>query len=257
MSEAASAEHSPAFLIVGASGGIGAALCRRLAAGGARLAVAARRREPLDALASELDGLGAAEVMVADLDAREGDKVKELVAAVRERFGRLDGAAHLVGSILLKPAHLTTDREWAETLDVNLTSAFHLLRHAARAMFKTGGSIVLVSTAAARVGLPNHEAIAAAKAGVQGLALSAAASYAPRNVRVNCVAPGLVDTPLAERITGSERALETSRAMHPLGRIGRPEEVASAIAWLLDPENSWTTGQILGLDGGLADLKLR
>jgi NAD(P)-dependent dehydrogenase (short-subunit alcohol dehydrogenase family) len=116
---------------------------------------------------------------------------------------------------------------------------------------------VLCSTAAARAGFANHEAIAAAKAGVIGLTLSAAATYAPRNIRVNCVAPGLVDTPLAARITGSPAALQASTAMHALGRIGRPEDVASAMAWLLDPENSWVTGQVIGVDGGLGSLKPR
>jgi NAD(P)-dependent dehydrogenase (short-subunit alcohol dehydrogenase family) len=120
-----------------------------------------------------------------------------------------------------------------------------------------GGSVVLVSSAAARLGLANHEAIAAAKAGVIGLTLSAAATYAARGLRVNAVAPGLVRTPLTARITGSEAALKASTALHALGRIGEPEDVASAIAWLLDPAQSWVTGQVLGVDGGLATLRSR
>ena len=114
-----------------------------------------------------------------------------------------------------------------------------------------GGSIALVSSAAARTGLANHEAIAAAKAGVIGLTLSAAATYAPKQVRVNCVAPGLVQTPLTGRITGSATASEASRAMHALGRLGEPDDVASALEWLLSPGNAWVTGQVLGVDGGL------
>lgn len=175
--------------------------------------------------------------------------------AALKSAGPLDAVVNCAGSILLKPAHLTTDREWSDTLHTNLTTAFHTVRSAARLLMSTGGSIVLCSTAAARTGLANHEAIAAAKAGVIGLTLSAAATYAPRNIRVNCVAPGLVDTPLAARITSNEMALKASLAMHPLGRIGRPEQVASAIAWLLHPENDWVTGQVLGVDGGLATLR--
>ena len=124
-------------------------------------------------------------------------------------------------------------------------------------MMSGGGSIVLVSSAAARTGLANHEAIAAAKAGVMGLTLSAAASYAARGIRVNCVAPGLVETPLAARITGNEGSLQASKAMHALGRIGQPGDVASAMAWLLDPANSWVTGQVIGVDGGLGTIRPR
>ena len=116
---------------------------------------------------------------------------------------------------------------------------------------------MLCATAAARTGFVNHEAIAAAKGGVIGLTLSAAATYAPRNIRVNCAAPGLVDTPLAARITSNEAAMKASAAMHALGRIGRADDVASGIAWLLDPENNWVTGQILGIDGGLGTVRSR
>jgi NAD(P)-dependent dehydrogenase (short-subunit alcohol dehydrogenase family) len=139
----------------------------------------------------------------------------------------------------------------------NLISAFATVRAAAGVMRKSGGSVVLMSSAAARIGLANHEAIAAAKGGVIGLALSAAATYAAQGIRVNVVAPGLVDTPMTERITGNETSLRSSVAMHPLGRIGRPEDVAATIQWLLEPDSAWLTGQIVGIDGGLASLKTR
>ena len=117
--------------------------------------------------------------------------------------------------------------------------------------------MVLVSSAAARVGIANHEAIAAAKAGVIGLVLSAAATYARQGVRFNAVAPGLVRTPLTKGLVASEQAEKASLGMHPLGRLGEPGDVARAIAFLLDPAQSWITGQVLGVDGGLADLKAR
>jgi len=124
-------------------------------------------------------------------------------------------------------------------------------------MMHNGGSIVLVSSAAARIGLPNHEATAAAKIGVIGLTLAAAASYGPRGIRVNCVAPGLVRTPLTARLTANEASLKASDAMHVLGRIGEPAEVAAALAWLLDPAQGWVTGQVLGVDGGLGSVRAR
>ena len=175
-----------------------------------------------------------------------------------DELGSLNGVVNCCGSLLLKPAHLTTADEWAHTLATNLTTAFHVLRAAAARMMRNGGgSIVLMSSAVARRGMINHEAIAAAKAGVVGLAQSAAATYARYNIRVNCVAPGLPRTPLTAALTASETSLKASTALHPLGRIGEAREVASAVAWLLDPEQSWVTGQVIAVDGGLSSVQPR
>lgn len=239
------------YVVLGATGGIGAELSRRLAATGARLLLAGRSVEKLRTLA---EPMGASYF---EMDATHLDQMDACLTHARETLGPIDGIANCVGSLLLKPAHLTTAAEWSATLDTNLTSAFATVRSAAMVMMRTGGSIVLVSSAAARVGLANHEAIAAAKAGIIGLTLAAAATYAERGIRVNCVAPGLVRTPLTARLAENEATLRASTAMHPLGRIGEPGDVAGAIAWLLDPQQSWITGQVLGIDGGLATLRTR
>jgi NAD(P)-dependent dehydrogenase (short-subunit alcohol dehydrogenase family) len=118
-----------------------------------------------------------------------------------------------------------------------------------------GGSVVLLSSVAARVGLANHEAISAAKGAVTGLALAAAATYLPRKLRFNVVAPGLVQTPMTEGITRSDAARQASLDLHPLGRLGEPGDVASMISWLLDPGQTWITGQTFGVDGGLSTLR--
>jgi NAD(P)-dependent dehydrogenase (short-subunit alcohol dehydrogenase family) len=172
-----------------------------------------------------------------------------------QQYGQVDAVAHCVGSLLLKPAHTTSDAEWQQTISQNLTTAFNVVRAAVPVLRARGGSIVLVSSVAARRGLANHEAIAAAKAGIIGLTLASAASYARQQIRVNCVAPGLTRTPLAAPILRSEAALKYSTALHPLGRIGEPADVASAIAWLMQPEQSWLTGQVLGVDGGLVSVQ--
>lgn len=243
--------NMPCYVVLGATGGIGTALCQRLAGAGARLVVAGRNADRLRELA---DSLGARACM---LDATSLDQVDACLAEAHQLHGQVDGVANCVGSLLLKPAHLTSDTEWQTTLAINLTSAFAAVHAGAKVMLQTGGSIVLVSSAAARVGLANHEAIAAAKAGIIGLTLAAAASYAERGIRVNCVAPGLVRTPLTSRLTANEASLKASVAMHPLGRIGEPSDVAAAMAWLLDPAHSWITGQVFGIDGGLATLRTR
>jgi 3-oxoacyl-[acyl-carrier protein] reductase len=239
-------------LVIGAAGSIGSATARRLAAAGATLVLAGRDRASLEELADELTG-----AEVREVDAREIAAVDELVGEVVATHGRLDGVANLAGSVLLKPAHLTTPDEWFETLATNLTSAFAVVRAAAPAMRSGGGSIVLAASAAAQTGIANHEAIAAAKAGVIGLVRSAAATYGSRGVRVNAVAPGLVASKMTERLVANEAQAEASRQMHVLGRLGEGDDVAACVAWLLDPATSWVTGQVIGIDGGLGQVRTR
>jgi NAD(P)-dependent dehydrogenase (short-subunit alcohol dehydrogenase family) len=243
--EATRAPDGSTFVVLGATGGIGSALTRRLAAHGSRVLAAGRSAEKLEVLAAET---GATPFV---LDARRSAEVQASLAAALDRFGRLDGVANCVGSLVLKPAHLTSQDEFDSTIATNLGTAFAAVQAAARVM-RSGGS-----SAAARLGLANHEAIAAAKAGVIGLVLSAAATYAGRGLRVNCVAPGLVETQLTARITGNAQAAGASMAMHALGRFGAPGEVASAIEWFLAAEQGWVTGQVLGVDGGLAGAHAR
>lgn len=239
------------FVILGAGGGIGSATARLLAQRSAKLLLAGRSPEPLNRVASETGGTAYT------LDATKTTEVAEAVSHAVDTYGRIDGIANCVGSLLLKPAHITKDEEWDDTIATNLRSAFGAVQAGAKAMRAEGGSIVLVSSAAARIGLANHEAIAAAKGGIIGLTLSAAATYAPKKIRVNAVAPGLVKTRMTERLTASPEGEQASLAMHAIGRLGEPEDVAQAIVWLLDPANSWVTGQIIGVDGGLGSLRPR
>lgn len=251
--EFSTAGVAPVYVVFGATGGIGSQLCSLLSLQpGAKVVAAGRDEAKLQALVGSLTG----DVSTFVVDVLAPDQVNACIADATKRFGRVDGVANCVGSVVLKSAHTTTEKEFEETVRLNLFSCFHVLKPSVKAMMKTGGgSIAFCTSAVARHGIPNHEAIAAAKGGVAGLALSAAATYAPKNIRVNCVAPGLTRTPMTARITGSEAALRASEAMHALKRIAEPEEVARGLEFLLQPANSFVTGQVLGVDGGLGSVK--
>ncbi len=240
------------YFVAGGTGGIGSEVARRLRAQGAEVVLAARNEARLQERGSELAA------RVVPMDATQPESVASAFDMALGEGRRLLGVVNCIGTILLKPAHLTSDEEWRTTVDTNLTSSFLLLREAARRMMTSGGgSVVFCSTVAAQRGLFNHEAIAAAKAGVEGLTRAAAATYARYEIRVNCVAPGLVQTPLSHFLTANETARKASVAMHPLGRLGEPGDIASALCWLLSPEQKWVTGQVLHVDGGLSTVQAR
>ena len=224
------------FLVIAASSGIGQATVSLLKQAGHTVWTTARDTSKItpDAI----------------LDATDFQAVE----AVFKQAGDLDGVVNCSGSLFLKSAHLTSKEQYQAVMDASLTTAFATVRAAGKVMNK-GGSVVLISSAAAMEGLSNHEAIAAAKAGILGLTLSAAATYAGQNLRVNAVAPGLTETPMTAALTGNETSRKVSEAMHALGRLGKPEDIARAIVFLLDPANSWITGQVLAVDGGLSRVR--
>lgn len=234
----------PRIAIIGAAGGIGSALCKRLHQQGYPLLALGRTQASLDPLAD------AYQAQLASVDATDRQALHDALAQADD----LGGVVNLAGSIVLRNAQRTDDDLFTAVLNTNLRTAFNCVA-VAQALLRQGGSVVLMSSAAAQVGLANHEAIAAAKAGVEGLTRSAAATGARSGLRVNAVAPGLVDTPLAKDITSNAAMRTASEKMHPLGRIGQPDEVAQAIAYLLSPQASWISGQIIGVDGGLAQLR--
>lgn len=240
--------NNGSYVVVGANGAIGGALAKRLLGEG-RCVVATVRDIDAARQDERLDG-----ALLVEQDATDWDSYSEVYDNAEASGGSIAGVAVCVGSILLKPAHLTSKSDFDSIMSLNLSTCFAAVRAVAKRMMKSGGSIVLCSSAAAQHGFPNHEAIAAAKAGVMGLTLSAAATYASYGIRVNCVAPGLVYSKMSAPITANASALKASQSMHALGRIGNPEEVASALAWLLDSEQGWVTGQTIGVDGGLGSL---
>ena len=238
------------IIIFGASGGIGQSLSEILKNQGCTTIGVSRSAEKISNLNDKFDS-----VEICDYSF---ESVESVIQTASQKFGPITGVVNLCGSLLLKPAHLTSFNDFDSVLKANLYTSFAILRSATKVLSSSGGgSIVLCSSAAAQIGLANHEAIAAAKGAIISLAQSAAATYASKNIRVNCVAPGLTQTPLTERITSSDTAVKASLSMHPIGRLGLPDDVARMIAFLLDPQNNWITGQTIGVDGGLGMLKTR
>ncbi len=231
--------------ILGATGTIGGVLARRLVRQGQQVLLVGRNEDKLRPLSEELG-----QPFVA-VDLTSSQSLEEALRAATDVHGGLDALVNCIGSILLKPAHSTTDEEFRQVVETNLFTAFATVRVGGKLLRERGGSIVLFASAAAEIGIQNHEAIAAAKAGVIGLARSAAATYAPSNIRVNVVSPGLIRTEMTRRIWENEASANASAQLHALRRLGEPEQVASLVSWLLEAENDWITGQVIGIDGGL------
>ncbi len=233
------------LILFGASGGIATALRQCLEKQNWRITAVTRNPENV------LDPGPHTRIVKADATTESG--VRAAFAFAETEFGIPSTSVNCLGNVLLKPVHRTSVLEFSEVMKLHVFSSFLILREACGKM-KPGSSIALLSSVAVQTGLHNHESIAAAKGAIEGLTRSAAATYAPKGIRVNAVAPGLTETPATANLC-KEPARSISEKMHPLGRIGQPRDVASALAWLIDPEQSWVTGQILHIDGGLGQLR--
>ena len=235
--------NSKKHIIGGITGGIGQALARDLLNQGHTVAGFSRGGE-----SEALEGAS-----IHKCDATDPEAIESTLQALHDELGGIDCYTHAIGSIFLRPAHLTSPDDWHQTIRQNLDSAFFALRVVSKLMSKQGsGSCLFFSTAAAQTGIANHEAIAAAKGGLEAMVRAAAASYSSRGVRFNAIAPSLTDTPLSKGILGSEQALEISKKMHPLGAITEAGDVASLAAWLHSDAAKFATGQTFVLDGGIS-----
>ena len=233
-------------IIIGATGGIGAALSRRLAATGHTIHAIGRDPAKLAALTAEIGGSHA----VADVMDRA-----QLEAAIASAGPSVSGLAYCVGSINLKPVTRITDEDVERDFRLNALGAFRAVQLALPALKVSGNaSVVLFSTVAVAQGFASHASIGMAKGAVEGLMLSLAAELAPK-IRVNCVAPSLTKTPLATALTGSEQMAAAIAALHPLQRLGEADDVAAAAAFLLSPDAAWISGQVIGVDGGRSTLR--
>ncbi|WKZ88322.1 SDR family oxidoreductase [Ralstonia pickettii] len=235
--------------ITGASGAVGSALARRLSSSGIPLVLTARDQSKLEQLA---EGLQAAPTLVCPADVADRSSAQRAIEAGVAQFGAPTGLAHCVGSIIIRPLHLTSDHELTQALDANFFSAWNALRLFVQQALshKAPASAVLIGSVAATAGFPNHEAIASAKAAVAALAQSAAATYAERNIRVNCIHPGLTSSAMSSRLTSAPAVAERLAKANPLGRLGQGDDTAALAEFLLSPAASWITGQQIGVDGG-------
>ena len=238
---------APVGIIIGGAGGIGSALARRLAGGGWRLHLLGRSQAPLEALAHDL---GAAWTVV---DVRDTEALKAAVAAVE---GPVAGLAYAVGTITLRPVARVTLAEALADFQVNALGALAAVQGALAGLKAGAGSVVLFSSVAVAQGFANHASIAMAKGAVEGLTRALAAELAPQ-VRVNCIAPSLTETPLAHPLTANAQMATAIAGLHPLQRLGTADDSAAAAAFLLSGEASWITGQVLGVDGGRASLRTK
>lgn len=237
------------ILIYGGNGAVGSALARILAEEGYPLHLAGRNEEALEALGKELGASWTAG------DVREASFHKEVAKAAGKSLG---GLVYAVGSINLKSLRRLEPVDYLEDFQLNAMGAALAVKENLGALKAApgGSSVVLVSSIAARKGFPMHASLSMAKAAVEGLVVALGAELAP-GIRVNGIAPSiLAGSSLSAGILKSEESLEAMAALHPLKRLGGPQEIAQLAAFLLSPKSPWITGQILGVDGGRSTLIL-
>jgi NAD(P)-dependent dehydrogenase (short-subunit alcohol dehydrogenase family) len=234
-------------LITGASGGIGRALARHLRAQGGRVAAVSRDAARLADADCEVR-------IAADTTTPEGAALA--IAACQEALGAAPTLlAHCVGSTLIAPLHRTRAEAYREVIRVNLDSAVFMLQAWITALQGGPGAAVFASSVVARIGVANHEAIAAAKGGVEALVRSAAATYAAQGLRVNAVAPGMTETPMTAGMLKMPAMREGAARQYPLGGVQTAEQVADVMAWLLGDGAARLTGQVIAVDGGFTTVR--
>lgn len=237
----------PIVLITGAGGGIGRSLAARLHAQGHRVVAVGRDAARLVDVPAELR-------IAADTTTPEGAELA--FATCQQALGASPTMlAHAVGSTLIAPLHRTRTEAYREVVRVNLDSAVYVLRAWLAVLAGQPGAAVFASSVVARIGVANHEAIAAAKGGVEALVRSAAATYASQGVRVNAVAPGMTDTPMTASMLRQPAMREGAGRQYPLGGLQTADQVADTMAWLLGPDAQRITGQVIAVDGGFTTVR--
>jgi NAD(P)-dependent dehydrogenase (short-subunit alcohol dehydrogenase family) len=234
---------SEKYLIFGATGSVGSSLAEQLKNSGNDIHLVARNENEVKVIAEKLG----CSYTVADV--LEDNFVERVKADVNE----IKGIAYCVGSIDLKPLRMVTEADLNKCMKLNLYSAVEAIKGYQESLKKNKGSVVLFSTVAAQRGFTNHTIIASAKAAVEGLTVTLAAEFAP-NIRVNCIAPSLSKSKIAEPMLKNPAIAEGIAKAHPLKRLGEGKDSAALAKFLITEESSWMTGQIIAVDGGRSKL---
>ncbi len=234
---------SEKYLIFGATGSVGSSLAEQLKNSGNDIHLVARNENEVKIIAEKLD----CSYTVADV-LEDG-----FIEKVKSDVNEIKGIAYCVGSIDLKPLRMVTEEDMNKCMKLNLYSAIEVIKGFQESLKKNKGSVVLFSTVAAQRGFTNHTIIASAKAAVEGLTVTLAAEFAP-HIRVNCIAPSLSKSKIAEPMLKNPAIAEGIAKAHPLKRLGEGKDSAALAKFLITEESSWITGQIIAVDGGRSKL---
>ncbi len=241
--------------ITGGGTGIGRACALAFAREGAKIAVAGRRREPLEAVADEMEAAGG-KALALTCDVTQTASVAAALSQSEQHFGRLDTIVNNAGAVVVATAEHTSDEDWQKVIAANLTGTFLVSRAALPLLRKAGGgSIVNIGSVLGLVARKERAAYCAAKAGVSGLTRAMAVDHAKDRIRVNCICPTIVETELGmqsiRQAANAEAEIQRRIAEIPMGRMGTPEDVALMAVYLASDEASWVTGASFPLDGGV------
>ncbi len=234
---------SEKYLIFGATGSVGSSLAEQLKNSGNDIHLVARNENEVKIIAEKLG----CSYTVADV-LEDG-----FIEKVKSDVNEIKGIAYCVGSIDLKPLRMVTEEDMNKCMKLNLYSAIEVIKGFQESLKKNKGSVVLFSTVAAQRGFTNHTIIASAKAAVEGLTVTLAAEFAP-HIRVNCIAPSLSKSKIAEPMLKNPAIAEGIAKAHPLKRLGEGKDSAALAKFLITEESSWITGQIIAVDGGRSKL---
>lgn len=235
-------------VVTGGGSGIGAACCRLLVAEGANVLVLDCNGQAAENVAATLGSAASP----AAVDVTSEAEVQNAMRAFAERFGTIHVLVNNAGVAVRRSASELDDEDWRRVIDVNLRGAFLCSKHAVPHIARQGGSIIHMASVVGITGVRNRAAYSASKGGLVALTRNMAMDYAQSAVRVNCVCPGFVRTPFTKALLADPEREARLTSLHPLGRIGEPDDIAKTVLFLASDDSSWITGQVIAVDGGFS-----